>query len=496
VRIRHGVITTLLSWVFVPQVVSAQPGSLRAEGARLEEAACPFEREAWAEDENFECHYLIVPQDREESAPTIRLPVVILRARRSTGQPPVVMLHGGPGLSALRTMLEGVARADLARDRDVVLYDQRGAGLSEPPLCPEFSLPSMFGDPATDRERLREQARRCIQWLHDRQIDPAAYNSIASADDLHDLRLALGYESWVLYGESYGGRLAQEAMRRDPRGIHAVVLSSPTIIGPGRAEAAMWTQHALERVFAACEASPRCNSAFPRVAEGFRALYDDLQSAPLFFDADSAEEGDGIPLDGARMVELVRRMMRTPANIAFIPLVLHELQGPHRIRAARELVRRGGRSGTPPIALFLVDCYDQYGPEYDAILESTLARVAPAFRHPSDLECDLWQERFAPDDSREAVRSEIPTLIVTGEFDPVAPPEWGRRIASTLSRSYVYEIPTESHGARGAPCRASIISQFLADPSRQPDASCIAALPPIEFETDGLGRSGRLTEER
>jgi pimeloyl-ACP methyl ester carboxylesterase len=134
------------------------------------------------------------------------------------------------------------------------------------------------------------------------------------------------------------------------------------------------------------------------------------------------------------------------------------------------------------VALPLVECFDQYGPAFDAVERSSLARVPLAFRLRQSLECDLWQQRFARDETREPVRSDIPTLILTGEFDPVAPPEWGRRIAATLSLAFVYEIRTESHNTNTV-CRMTIVAQFLADPEKEPDASCIGKLPPITFAT-------------
>ena len=59
------------------------------------------------------------------------------------------------------------------------------------------------------------------------EINLAAYNSPASAADLNDLRLALGYKEWNLYGRSYGGRLALTVMRDYPTGIRSVILDSP-----------------------------------------------------------------------------------------------------------------------------------------------------------------------------------------------------------------------------------------------------------------------------
>ena len=80
------------------------------------------------------------------------------------------------------------------------------------------------------------------------------------------------------------------------------------------------------------------------------------------------------------------------------------------------------------------------------------------------------------------LRSDIPTLILTGYFDDRAPTEHARRIAATLSHAYLVEFPDEGHDARRpSACHAGIVAQFLEDPTRQPDMSCVATIPPIPF---------------
>jgi dipeptidyl aminopeptidase/acylaminoacyl peptidase len=81
------------------------------------------------------------------------------------------------------------------------------------------------------------------------------------------------------------------------------------------------------------------------------------------------------------------------------------------------------------------------------------------------------------------VRSEIPTLILTGYFDDRTPTDHAYRIAATLGRAYLVEFPDEGHDTRPGACHAAIVLQFLEDPTRQPDTSCVATIPPIPFVT-------------
>lgn len=480
-RVRAWLPTMLLLYALVdPRGASAQNIRGGEQVPRLEQGSCPFEARAWAQAVRLECRYLVVPQHRDRVGATIRLPVAILRAQQQATKPPVVILHGGPGLSALGPMLPGIAQSGISQDRDVVLYDQRGAGLSTPALCPEFRVPPVTDYSDAGRGAMRDQLRACVQSLRAKGVDLAAYSTAASADDLYDLRRALRYEMWDVFGESYGGRLAQEAIRRDSAGIRAVVLSSPTIVGPGRAEAAATFEHAFTRVSESCKANSACNAAFPTFVDDFHALFSEFEQAPLAFTADTTTGSATITLDGEQVGELVRRMLRAPSNIAFLPLILHEMRSGDRLRAARELFRRGARARVLSATFFLVECNDQYGPTFESVLAAVTRTTPATFRQRMDLECDVWQTSFAPDGSREPVRSSIPTLIVTGQFDPVAPPEWGRRIAATLSRAVVIEVPGESH-EQPSRCRTRIVAQFLSDPYGRLDDSCVARMPPVAF---------------
>jgi pimeloyl-ACP methyl ester carboxylesterase len=326
-----------------------------------------------------------------------------------------------------------------------------------------------------------------------RGLDPAAFSTATNAADLADLRRALGYDRWDIYGASYGARLALEAMRRDPHGIRAATLENPLPPGPEDADAPLATQNALQRVFAACGRSPACDSAFPGLERTFLEVFDTLVRTTLTVPATEASARD-IALDGDGLALAVRRVLRSREGIASLPLLLHELHAGDRAQAARELVRLAEGAGSATRAVFwLVQCYDQYGPDFTDRLDTVRSMVWRPLRSVREnfAECPLWQTESAKPDERAPLVSDIPTLILTGEFDARTPIEFGRRIASTLSNAYVFEFPGETHGGRPVGCRASILVQFLADPLRAPDASCIERMPSFEFRTGWAGGVSR-----
>ena len=96
--------------------------------------------------------------------------------------------------------------------------------------------------------------------------------------------------------------------------------------------------------------------------------------------------------------------------------------------------------------------------------------------------CQDWTG--IPPDPREnqPVTSDIPTLILAGEFDPITPPEWGRMTAAHLANSYFYEFRGNGHWVtRSSRCALSIMLAFLDNPVTPPDASCLGSQGGLQF---------------
>ena len=463
-------------------IVLALPLALSAQSRlpRFEPTDCWVGGE-WARDVRRECGWLVVPETRDRaSTTTVRLAVEIFRAREPSGAPPLVSLHGGPGgVGGIRLYSEGVARGPLRLHRDVVLYDQRGAGLSQPQLCPAYDT---VADTAVTQAR-----RACIAELEAQGIDRGAYNTAASVADLIDLRRTLGYTSWDVYGVSYGARLAQEAMARDGRAIRSVVLASPVARSSSvQAEQPLSTQRALEHVYAACARQPACRDAFPTVEQDFYAVYDDLTTSPVPVPIVRPDSGrDTVWLDGRRLVDDIRNRMlyRVRVGVARLPLLLHELRSGARARAAREIVGEGGERAPNRALRALINCADHAtsGAVYRRTLDSVNAIARPPFRRVFDPECEQWLPDLRDASMPAPVRSGIPTLILIGDFDDRTPAALARRIAATLSHAYLVEFPDEGHDTRPSACHWGILVQFFEDPTRQPDTSCVATIAPILF---------------
>lgn len=152
-----------------------------------------------------------VPVRHEHPAGATRaLRFVRLRAR--SGSPsvaPVIYLAGGPGgsgIAAARGVRWPIFSA-VREHADVILLDQRGTGLSDPPpACPPSGSSQLPLDMLVTRKMLlaslQAEAVRCAAAWRTLGVDLDAYSTAQSAADIELLRRALGAERVSLWGMS------------------------------------------------------------------------------------------------------------------------------------------------------------------------------------------------------------------------------------------------------------------------------------------------------
>src|SRR5262245_40366200 len=164
----------------------------------------------------FQCGQLAVPLDRTGAVPgTLTLGIKrVVAAENPTGTA-VVALAGGPGQAALPSAIElaSILGPALAQ-RDLLLFDQRGTGSSTRLTCP--ALESGFAS-------ITEAAASCAN-----QIGPARgfYRTADSVDDIESIRVESGYQKLVLFGVSYGTKVAEDYAAKYPANVESLVLDS------------------------------------------------------------------------------------------------------------------------------------------------------------------------------------------------------------------------------------------------------------------------------
>lgn len=476
--------------------------SAQDEIPRFEPTDCHFETEKPLE--GVDCGELVVwenRQDHEEG--TLRLAVAILRSTADDPEPdPLVFLSGGPGdrwVHYTASLMERSLWKNLRESRDVIFYDQRGTGYSDPDFCDKmdrvfYTVRFLGLSPEEAMARRVEAARECRERMLEKGIDFSAYNSQTSARDLDDLRRTLGYEAWNLLGISYGARLALTAMRETPSGIRSVILDSTVPpnarVKVGRPGA---LARSLDRVFAHCAADEACRRAYPDLKADFYSWLDRLERAPIelaMADTDRFPEGR-LVVDQSLVVLAVFQGLYHRQFPPVLPLLVRA-QGPEEAHVLRALAdRMASAPGANSRGLRLsVDCYEVAPFNPPAQLDQArtehphLGKILEPRGQQSSL-CEAWHDERADSSYFEPVKSELPTLIIGGEFDPITPPDYGRLVAATLPNSTFVEVPAHGHAVSPrTACTRDLVSRFLDDPGRELDTSCVAELPSVSFVTD------------
>jgi pimeloyl-ACP methyl ester carboxylesterase len=468
-------------------LTAASLGRAQPSAARYERGACSFEGAASLAGK-VECGSLLVLEDRARpDGRTVRLSVAVLKATGPSPKPdPVVYLSGGPGGRGIEGV-EGWLARPFARDRDIVLVDQRGTG-SSGPLCPDSAkeivrLMAQDLSPADDIAQNVAVARRCLEDLRRRGVDPTAYASAATAVDLNTLRSALGYEQWNLLGISYGTRLALTAMRDDPQGIRSVVLDST--FPPAEdfyRNLSLSVGPALDRLGADCAAVPSCRQSVGDLRAEVTAFEAELAQHPLSLRIDDPEyvPGGTFVVNPQDLRFVIGEQLVFGSSRAVLPAFVHAWRmGNTESLAALFRITAQVLGGHDVGKYYAVQCFEEM-PFSDAGLDAS--GVPAAFHDAARAVCADWKLPSADARENEPVRSPIPALLLAGELDPRAPAEFSRRAVARLEHGQLIEVPGAAHNTLGEGCVGDVVAVFLDDPSRRPDSSCLArrqALAPL-----------------
>ncbi|MBI5566139.1 MAG: alpha/beta fold hydrolase [Chloroflexi bacterium] len=280
----------------------------QANVPRFEPTPCPF---VMPRDEHIDCGYLIVPEDRSQpSGRTIKIGVAIVKSHSPKPQPdPLIVLNGGPGGRMIEFLPDALPMFEmLLATRDVVFYDQRGAGWSQPALnCPEIEpldRQAAAGIEVSIEQRVAAFAA-CGDRLQGEGSHLSAYNTAENAADFNDLRVTLDYRQVNLFGVSYGTILGQAILRDYPAGIRTAVLDSMYPLNNRIFnDSPVGLTRYFETVIANCAADPICRVAYPDVQAVFYQLFDRLKHTPLTLSVQHPVSGEtySIALDDERFV--------------------------------------------------------------------------------------------------------------------------------------------------------------------------------------------------
>jgi len=412
----------------------------------------------------------------DDTSPRITLRVAVIAAENPKAKADAfTVINGGPGGSSVDLYADmAAAFSAIHRERDIVVMDQRGTGASNPLDCPALEAASLEEQP----DLVATAAKDCLAALN---ADPRFYTTSVAVRDLEALREALGYPSFNVYGVSYGTRVAQHYARRYPSSVRTLIIDGvvpPDIpLGPN---AALNAQRVLDRLFDRCAADTQCASRFPEPAVQLHALTARLQAGAIPLELAHPVSGHKVPIElGYPFLPLTLRMLSyAPETASLLPLIIDEAEArlnytplaANALRLESEL-RRGLRIGMHNAVVCTEDI-----PFLGEVDESALAATYMGAGQVTSLQaiCQVWPAGLMDPDLREALTVDIPTLILSGEEDPITPPDYGERVHAHLENSLHLVARGQGHGVAPRGCLPKLIGEFVdAADLAALDASCV-----------------------
>lgn len=487
--VRHAFIKLdqffFLAIATVAFLVCAECGEMY--GAEFKKTNCWFEI---PRDRTMTCGTLNVPENRKKkSTNQVVLSVVVFEPDRERHEP-IVFLTGGPGQPAeigsseeIDSWWEFIGAQSWMVGRRVVVVDQRGIGKSAPNLdCSQYfesdhwnGILSNVGEDNRFYEAKRKELIACRTALVARGIDLDAYNTEENAGDIDDLRSALGIEKWVLYGVSYGTRLALEVMNQHPEGVSASILDSVVPLdvnylnedGPN-------LERSLKILERDCQ---KANSCMQGISHVVQTIARQLDRQPLLLRS-AEKEARYTYVSGADFLDLIFGMLYDRDAISTLP----------------ELIRRTYEQDFRPLTEisfepddleisqgmdYSVTCSDSDLPDMSDKRDQYWAKWVESDDY--SWACPLWILERGPAQKRPR-RTDIPTLLLSGEYDPATPTAWANHAAETLPFGQVVVFRGVGHDVIDSdPCGSKVAADFLANPRRKLTTDCIGQMEAPQF---------------
>ena len=418
----------------------------------------------------------------------IDLSIIVLGALEPSPKPdPLFFLAGGPGdAPSFNVPFFSRVFANVRQNRDLVLIDLRGTGRSNALTCPELAKPDSSG--VLDSDLLILPA---VKACHDRlakEVDLRQYTTEIAVDDLDEVRQALGYKQINLYGTSYGTRVAQVYMRRHPSSLRTVSMKGvvpPSLASPAThapASEAVWREM-LER----CRADELCTRNYSTLEADLNTLLERFKDSQVLEQTPGRDGPSKIRVSPGLFAESFRFHLYSPEASAQAPKLLRSwVAASGSSLVENVLTTRGLLGGTRLAAGFFlsVSCAEDlpYLPKNAAALAAKTFAGDYRLRQQVGA-CTVWPRGKVSKQHRLPTRSPIPTLLLSGEFDPVTPPAGAEEVLRGLSRGRHVVIRHNGHPIGSAErCIGSMTGDFIEKGTASGlDTGCAATIPAVPF---------------
>jgi len=401
---------------------------------------------------NAEEGVLYVPENRQNPT-SEKIPIKFIKLKSTNTQPqhPIFYLEGGPGSSCswqaenpeyLENWIPYLAIGD------VILLDQRGTGANAQRTMYiwQNDLPqNLFVNAGTYKAHHDNIAEAAIINYKQKGVDIEGYTTMENANDIEDLRSALGYEKITLYGFSYGTHLGQTYMKYYPKKVNKAILVGVEGLNETiKLPLSMDLQ--FKKITAMAKADPNINKDISNLEDLYRKVIHQLSERPVELTINSALTRQPIQVKvGPFGLNTVLRMdIGDASDIPVFPKLLYTIykedysllkwfvQKRHQMvyGVLGMSVIMDAASGATKSRLNLIKDQEE------------ISLFKNVVNFPSSKK---WSIPDLGDDFRRSFSSDIPTLLMSGTLDFNTPPYQAEKLRWGLSNSTHIIVQNAGH---------------------------------------------------
>ncbi len=451
------------------------------------------------------CGFVAVPLDHDNpKKPLIRLPVLIAHSTRSlmASSENAILIPGAGGPGAAMGFGYQYAPGEflapyaslLQAGFDVVIMDQRGAGLSSPRLSCHETIISferlIVRERTVDEEisQYEQSTRLCRERL--KSLGIPYFDTHQSANDFLAVMDSLAYRWWGTIATSYATAIAQAMLHIEPDAFQRVVLDSPVPLDYQKPLTLEGTYDAVKKSITLCQTNKKCTGRYPALAKQFDEVIARAKAKPYRTTINVVDNSYNsirptLVVDDATLLSIFANAVYSNNGIAALPATIDSLHK-GRIRALRPFAQDYWYQSTDNTYAdglnltvhckerqLLEDQYVKYHPDYLASLSIESRQVLatqPQLCRVWNVKTDnqlLPQQRFKPT-----------TLVLAGSLDPVISNEDISHTTDDFSRFTTTVISGAGHAVwfQSECVRDSVVS-FFTESQTNDSSHCQVDLP-------------------
>lgn len=422
------------------------------------------------------CGFVTVPENpNKPDGKQIQVHYVVLPAVKNVNHEEALLaIAGGPGQSAIDNATGFDSMLNKVRQqRDILLIDQRGTGRSNVLNCDAGpQSPLSFDDDNVDT---LAEAQKCRDQFPD--TDVTQYGSLNAVQDFEAVRAHLGYKKLHLYGISYGTRMAQLYMRLYPEHLATVTLDGIVPMQQSVLEIGSAIERGFDLLFKDCQETAACHAEFPELKAEFDQVVAKLSQGPVMEPVHDPVTGEKtlLTMTRAKFYGAIRMALYQTNVRALVPHAIHQ-------------AAKGNYQ--PLLGLFALTTDGAgmaMGMHASVVCGEDIHRITPAMREQAktsyvgktmleslEASCSVWKVPPVDANFSEPIKSDIPTLLLSGEIDPATPPSWGELAMEKLTNAKHFVAPYATHGVAYQSCANNLVAELVRTGSvKDLDGECL-----------------------